>query len=90
MKRAVEVKILGQTFTVASDERDDHLRKVAEMVDAKMRELAGGPRAVTTANVAILAALNIASEYQKLMDEREALHHALDKLAWRVQEWLKD
>ena len=41
MKRAVDVKILGQTFTLTSDEGDDHLQKVAALVDAKMKELDG-------------------------------------------------
>ena len=42
MKRMVDVKILGQTFTVASEERDEHLRRVAQLVDKKMREVREG------------------------------------------------
>ena len=90
MKRQVEVKIMGQSFTVASDEGEAHLRRVAELVDAKMRELAVGARTVSTASVAILAALNIASEYQKLRDEQEFVQHAIERLSARVQQWLKD
>ena len=90
MKRAVDVRILGQTFTVTSDEGDDHLHKVAALVDAKMKELASSPKVVTTANVAILAALNIASEYQKLKDEQEVVQHAIERLSSRVTGRLKD
>lgn len=90
MKRAVDVDIMGHVFTVTSDEGEEHVRAVAAMVDAKMKELANGPGAVTTANVAILAALNIASEYQKLRAEQEAFRHAVDRLSSRVSVKLKD
>jgi cell division protein ZapA len=92
MKRMVDVKILGQTFTVASQEREEHLRRVAEMVDGKMREIsrAGGANGISTLDVAILTALNIASEYQKLKDDTEELRKAIDGLSSRVQIWLED
>jgi cell division protein ZapA len=92
MKRMVDVRILGQTFTVASEEREDHLRRVAEVVDGKMREISrgGGSNGVSTLDVAILTALNIASEYQKLKDETEVLRKAIDGLSSRVQTWLDD
>jgi len=90
MKRAVDVKIMGQTFTVASDEGEEHVRAVAALVDSKMRELSTGPRVVATANVAILAALNIASEYQKLKEEQEVVRNAIDRLSSRVIGKLKD
>ena len=92
MKRMVDVKILGQSFTVASEEREEHLRRVADLVDRKMREIAQGGRAngVSTLDVAILTALNIASEYQKLRDESEVMRKAIDGLSSRVQMWLDD
>ena len=92
MKRLVDVKILGQTFTVASEDREDHLRKVVEIVDRKMREIAraGGANGNSTLDVAILTALNIASEYQKLKDDSEVLRKAIDGLSSRVQDWLDD
>ena len=90
MKRAVDVKIMGQTFTVASDEGEEHVRAVAALVDSKMRELSVGPRVVATANVAILAALNIASEYKKLKEEQKVVQNAIDRLSSRVIGKLKD
>ncbi len=90
MKRSVEVKIMGQSFTVTSEEGEEHLHKVAEVVDTTMRQVAGGAGAVTTVNVAILAALNIASECQKLKEEREVIQHTLARLSTRVQQGLND
>jgi cell division protein ZapA len=90
MKRPVDVKIMGQTFTVTSEEGEEHIRTVAALVDAKMRELSNGPRVVATAQVAILAALNIASEYQKLKEEQEVVRNAIDRMSSRVIGSLKD
>lgn len=92
MKRMVDVEILGQTFTVASEEKEDHLRAIAQMVDGKMREVSAGASAsgVSTLDVAILTALNIASEYQKLKDQSEAIRRAIDGLSSRVQGLLDD
>ena len=92
MKRMVDVRIWGQTFTVASEEREDHLRRVADVVDKKMREVskAGGGNGISTADVAILAALNIASELQKLQEESDNVRKVIDGLSTRVQTWLDD
>ncbi len=81
---------MGQSFTVASNEGEEHLRKVAALVDTKMRELSSGAHAVTTVNVAILAALNIASEYEKLKDQQQVVEHTIDRLSLRVQQLLKE
>jgi cell division protein ZapA len=92
MKRMVDVKIWGQTFTVASEEKEDHLRRVAEMVDRTMRDVSKGAGAggISTVDVAILAALNIANEFQKLKDESDTVRKAIDGLSSRVQTCLDD
>lgn len=89
----VDVKIWGQTFTVASEEKEEHLRRVAALVDAKMREVsrgAAGAGGISTVDIAILAALNIASDYQKLKDESENVRRAIDGLSSRVETSLED
>lgn len=92
MKRMVDVRIWGQTFTVASEEKEEHLRRVADLVDRKMREVSKGAAAggVSTVDVAILAALNIANEFQKLKEESDSVRRAIDGLSSRVQTWLDD
>jgi cell division protein ZapA len=60
MKRALEVEILGQKFTITSDAEEGYMLKVADYVDGKMQELAQSPKPVAKANVTMLAALNIA------------------------------
>jgi cell division protein ZapA len=69
MRQPVDVEILGQQLAVTSDDGPEHVRAVARYVDETMRTLATGGRAVATLDVALLAALNIASEYQKLRQQ---------------------
>ena len=80
----VDVNILGQVFSVASDDGPEHIRRVAEYVDRKMATVAANGRAKSSLTVAVMAALNIASEYQKLKDEREQLEQLIDRLTSRL------
>jgi cell division protein ZapA len=61
---SVEVDIFGSTFHLRGgvDADADHLRRLATVVDAKMREVGSHTGLVDTAKIAILAALNLAEE----------------------------
>jgi len=56
------VEIFGQTYPLRTDADAEHVRRVAELVDAKMREAAGASRSVSTLQIAVLAAMDLASE----------------------------
>jgi cell division protein ZapA len=84
MSQPVDVVIMGQQLTVSSDDGPDHIRAVAEYVDETMRALVEGGRAVATLDVALLAALNIASEYQKLQQHYKQLTETIDRLSQRL------
>ena len=59
---ATEVEIFGQAYVLRADADEEHVRKVADLVDSKMREVAAVTRSVSTIQIAVLAALDIASE----------------------------
>jgi cell division protein ZapA len=84
MKRALDVEILGQKFTISSDAEEGYMLKVADYVDGKMQELAQSPKPVAKANVAMLAALNIADEYHRLKDAHEAVLNRLNQLSQKL------
>ena len=84
MKRALEVEILGQKFTISSDAEEGYMLKVADYVDGKMQELAQSPKPVAKANVAMLAALNIADEYHRLKETHEAVLSRLNQLSQKL------
>jgi cell division protein ZapA len=84
MKQPVEVHIMGQRFTVTSDEGVAHVREVADYVDRQMRQLADRKANASLVHLALLTALNIASEYWKLQRERENLDQTINRLSRRV------
>jgi cell division protein ZapA len=72
-ERYVEIKIFGQTYTVKTDEEEAYIQQVAGYVNEKMEEVLRKTRSVSTLNVAILTALNIADDLLRERDKREAL-----------------
>jgi cell division protein ZapA len=75
---------MGQQLLVTSDDGPEHVRAVARFVDETMHAMAAEAGAVATLEVALLAALNIASEYHKLRDEHQKQSETVERLARRL------
>ena len=77
---STQVEIFGAKYTFEGDD-PDHIRQLAEYVNAKMHQTAQHIKNVTTSKVAVLAAMNLAEE---LFTLRTALdrssQHAADRL----------
>jgi cell division protein ZapA len=84
MGRPVDVQILGQTFSVTSEDGEEHVRRVADFVDQKMREITAAGRIASSHTAAVLTALNIASEYQKLREQSAEIEATIDRLVQRL------
>jgi len=84
MAKPVEVVIMGQVFSVTSDDGEEHIRRVASYVDQKMREMAAGGKVVSSYTTAVLAALNIASECHKLRQDFAETDAAIGRLTERL------
>jgi cell division protein ZapA len=69
----VEIKVFGQTFTVKTDSEESHILEVAQYVNDKIEEILKKTRTVSSLNVAILAALNVADDLLKERERRKAL-----------------
>jgi cell division protein ZapA (FtsZ GTPase activity inhibitor) len=82
MSKGIEVQILGQVFTVVSDDGETHVRTVAAEVERRMSILAGQGQPAFTA--AVMVALNIASEYQKLQDKDQSVQENIGRLTARL------
>jgi cell division protein ZapA len=90
MKKALDVEILGQKFTISSDAEEGYMLKVATYVDGKMQELMQASKPVAKTNVAMLAALNIADEFHRLKDSHEAVLNRLDQLSKKISTTLTE
>jgi len=72
-ERSVEIKVFGQTYAVKTDAEEGHIQEVARYVNEKMDEVLKKTRSVSTLNVAILTALNIADDLLKEKENRAAI-----------------
>ncbi len=72
-ERFVEVKVFGQTYTVKTDAEEGHIQEVARYVNEKVDEVLKKTKSVSTLNVAILTALNIADDLLREKAKRVAL-----------------
>jgi len=75
----VQITIRGRRYTVRSDEDDVDLPAVAAYVDARMEEVARRTGSFDDYNVAMLAALNIASDFERFRRQVDAELADLDR-----------
>ena len=78
-ERLVEIKVFGQVYTVKTDEGEDHIQKVAQSVNEKMEEVTKNTKSVSTLNVAILTALNLADDLIRERRKRLALLEEVER-----------
>lgn len=75
MKKPVEVKIMGQKLQIRSDSDEAYVEEIASLVDERIKGVASKTKSVASAQVVILAAMNIADEYlryKKLNSEKNS------------------
>jgi len=80
-ERLVEIKVFGQTYTVKTDAEEDYIQEVAKYVNEKMDEVLKKTKSVSTLNVAILTALNIADDLLREKEKKVALLQEVDAKA---------
>lgn len=69
---SISVDIYDQTYHLRG-ENTEYIRRLAEIVDSRMRAVASHGKTVDSLRVAVLAALNIADELSALEQQYEAL-----------------
>jgi len=72
-KNKVTVKIMDRDYTLVSEDAREHMQRVANFVDDKMREMYNSNKKLSTSMVGVLTALNIADELHKVLIEKEEL-----------------
>ena len=84
MCEPLEIEIMGQRLTVKSEDSEEHVRTVARYVDDQIRQLADAQLTTTALHLALVAALNIASEYWKLQQQQEEFHKTISRMVQRI------
>jgi cell division protein ZapA len=70
-KAYVTVEIYDQTYHLSGQD-SEHICRLAELVDARMRAVAAQGRTVDSLRVAVLAALNLADELSRATEASSA------------------
>jgi cell division protein ZapA len=73
------VEILGRTFTLKGSISPDGIQAVARKVDEQLRELQRAFPASPLADLAILAALNLAYECLEIKEDYQQLHADIEQ-----------
>jgi cell division protein ZapA len=79
-----KIQIYGKTYSLKSSSDQVSTEEVAAYVDIKMRELAEVRSKTSSADLAVLAALNIAQELIDLQNQTEANDKAQDEKIGRM------
>ena len=67
----VRVNIFDQIYSLRSPKGEAHIRRIAEVVDERMRQISAHTTTFELSRIAVLAALNIADELQDLKAVRD-------------------
>ncbi len=76
MKQKVNVTIGGIEYMLVSTDDEEHIRRVASLVDSKVNEMLTSA-SVSQLYAAVLAAVNIADDYYKMADTAENLRRQI-------------
>ena len=87
----VKVKIYGQEYVIAGEKTKEEIIQVAAHVDMKMQEVTEAAKAagVVPSNIAVLSAVNIASEYFQVLEEMEELKRMNIQLEMDAQHYVQ-
>jgi cell division protein ZapA len=90
LKKRFEVRILGQELSVVSDSGDEHVAEVIRFVSDKVEEAGKAAGSKNTLNIAILAALNIADEYLRMMGAEDSIYSQLESRSEQLINLIND
>ena len=71
--KQIKVKIYDQEYVIKSDENEEQLNRIADYVNDKLKEIQDNTEGLSEKKMAILVALNIASEYFQAIKEHDKL-----------------
>ena len=85
MKKTYEVSIFNQKFHLRSDEDERYVQRVADFVNRKLFDIQEKTKSVSSLNVALLAALNIADDLFKIKGDKKG---RTDKAKSKIREMI--
>lgn len=75
----IRVSIYDQEYNMRGQLDPEYIRELARFVDEKMRSIAARTHTVDSLRTAVLAAMNIADDYHRLLAKYEAAARQMDE-----------
>lgn len=85
-KNRVRVEIGGISYSLVSEDDAEYIKKVASLVDAKMKEIGSAHNCLTNNSRAVLTAINIADDYLKRNTQVRNVINENEQLKKRIKE----
>ncbi len=86
--RSVEVQILGQSYSIKTNEDEAYIKTLAQYVDEKLKEVYKAAPNINHVKAAIMVAFGIADELYKLKMQQEDLDKMIEEKAKMLQVYL--
>lgn len=87
-RHIVKVTIMGEEYTLRTDEDPEHAVAVATYLDNAIQRIANSGTVVEANRASILAALQITDELFKLRENVQQSDEALRSLSGEIRRWL--
>lgn len=90
MRNVARVTILGQEYVFRTDAATEEIERIADFVNARIDEVMAAGRGADTLGAVVLALMNVAGEYFKLLNgdanaSAEEVRRRLERLLDRVE-----
>jgi len=74
LKQRFDIRVIGRELSVLSDKGDEYVDSIVQYINERAKEIGDTSEDVTTSDIAVLVALNIAEELFRVKEEKEDLH----------------
>lgn len=77
--RSVKVQILGQSYSIKTEEEEEYIKTLAKYIDEKLKEIYNIVPSITQTKATVMAAFGIADELFKIRMQQENLDKLIDE-----------
>jgi cell division protein ZapA len=79
MRNKILMRICGKEYMVVGKESDEYMQKVSLYIDKKMTEIVKNNSKLSTAQAAVLTAINVADDYFKTLEAYTVIENDYSK-----------
>lgn len=89
MGETVKIEVFGQEYSIKSDNGDeDHVKRIAQYVNEKIKDILSNTEVTIRLDVAILAALDVAHDYFSLKEDHDKLIEAIESRSKKLIQYI--